>query len=645
MGKRRMEGWKNIHRDYQHKIIAVCKSGFLNVSENLLFYCFLFLATSIALILNGYRYGVSDQAIYIPVIHKILQPDLFKNDLLFEQPSGEYNLLMPVVALLSKIFGLQWVFFIGYFLSFFGVFWVVYKLTYVLSGERGAAYLAALFLLISLGVAGTATSTMESFFTLRSTAMPFALAVIYYFVERRFMRAGIFAAISFLIHPMTVLAPLAVLFLYLLVNTHSIGWRSVAKVFGVFFLLISPLFIRVIFFESNPRDLSFFTLASKEWLDILHGRNGYTFPSKWGDGVWAHLNMYACLFAIAMIFRVGLPMLKNSRAYRKVSGFFLEHPENSASKYTSKELLLAYAFLVSSAFLGIAYLFGEVLPLPLIVQLQVARGLYLVYYLAVVYIVCLFWEAYQIGKITAVSAAALVVTGNINLMRFGILVYLLLNAPKSLKPWIRGICIFAFAVLAFLFRKDLGIQLNFNTAVFPLVLVLPFLVWGLAEALRFTIPRLSSDKWFIHATVLIVILVTANIGSLSSKGKFLERVHLPGLVPTNAWIELQHWTEKNTERDSLFLVPPNTSGFRIYSKRGIVGDRKDGAPGLFSEEYAKEWRHRMNILGGYDAFKEDRFIALSKEYDASHLITRKSHNLNFQQIYANSQFVVYELPE
>ncbi len=609
------------------------------------------LATFIALILNGYRYGVSDQAIYIPVIHKILQPDLFKNDFLFEQPSGEYNLLIPVVALLSKIFGLQWVFFIGYFLSLLGIFWVIYKLTYALSSSRGAGHLAVLFLLISIPVAGTATSTQESFFTLRTTAMPFALAVIYYFVERKYMRAGIFAAISFLIHPMTVLAPLALLFLYLLVNAHSIGWRSVGKIFGVFFLLTAPLFIRVIFFESNPRDLNFLGRASEEWLNILHSRNGYTFPSKWGDGVWKQLNMYACLFAIAMIFRVGLPLLKDSGIYKKLARFFWEHPENSRSEYSAKELRLAYAFLTSVAFLGIAYLFGEVLPLPLIVQLQVARGLYLVYYLAVVYIVCLFWEAYQTDKITTVLAAALVVTGKINLMRLGILVYLFLIAPKSLKSWIRGIGIIALAVLVFWFKKDFGIQLNVNTITLPLVLVIPFLVGGLAEALRFTIPRFSPNKptpylsaVFIHATILIIILVTANISSLFNKDKFLGRVYLPNLAPTNAWIELQHWAENNTKIESLFLVPPNMSGFRIYSKRGIAGDRKDGAPGLFSEKYAKEWQHRMEILNGYATFKEERFITLGKQYGASHAVTAKSHNLNFSKIYSNDQYIVYELP-
>jgi len=613
------------------------------LSFDKLLYSFLFFATAIALILNAYHYGVSDQAIYIPVIHKILQPDLFKNDLLFEQPSGEYNLLLPVAALFSKIFGLQWTFFIGYFLSFFGVFWVVYKLAFALSGKRGAAYLAVLFLLITRSIAGTATSTMESFFTLRTTAMPFSLAVVYYLVERRLMRAGIFAAIGFLIHPMTVLAPLTLLFLYLLINGRELGWRYVGKVFGIFFLLTAPLFIRVIFLESNPRDLSFFTLASREWLSILHSRNGYTFPSKWGDGAWRYLNMYALLFAIAIIFRVGVPLLKNSATFKKVSGFFLEHPENSAGEYNPKELRLAYAFLTSLAFLGVAYLFGEVLPLPLIVQLQVARGLYLVYYLAIVYIVCLFWEAYQRDKITVLAAAALMATGNINLMRLGVFVYLLLIAPKPLKSWMRGIGILVFALLVFLSKKDFGIQLNTNAVVFPFVLFLPFLVWGLVRVLTFTIPRLSPDRWIIHVATLTVILVTANIGSFANKDRFLGRVHLPGLTPTNSWIELQHWAAKNTKTDSLFLIPPNTAGFRIYAKRGIVGDGKDGAPGLFSEEYAKEWRDRMNILGGYDGFKEDRFIALSKQYGASHVITRKSHNLNFRKVYDNNQFIIYDI--
>jgi len=90
-------------------------------------------------------------------------------------------------------------------------------------------------------------------------------------------------------------------------------------------------------------------------------------------------------------------------------------------------------------------------------------------------------------------------------------------------------------------------------------------------------------------------------------------------------------------------VPPDTSGFRNFSKRAIVGDRKDGAPGLFSESYDLEWARRMKQLQSYGEFKDEDFMKLAEEYKASFAVTRRNHELGFERVYENSDFYVYRL--
>ena len=108
---------------------------------------------------------------------------------------------------------------------------------------------------------------------------------------------------------------------------------------------------------------------------------------------------------------------------------------------------------------------------------------------------------------------------------------------------------------------------------------------------------------------------------------------------------MQKWCRANTPIDAMFLVPTNLQGFRVHSQRGIVGDWKDGAPGVFSEHYAKKWWARMEEIRGYDSFNEARFDQLKKKYGASFAVTRRAQQLGFPIVYQNEGFSVYALHE
>ena len=115
------------------------------------------------------------------------------------------------------------------------------------------------------------------------------------------------------------------------------------------------------------------------------------------------------------------------------------------------------------------------------------------------------------------------------------------------------------------------------------------------------------------------------------------------MVPETSWIRLQKWAVDNIDKNSLFIVPRDQTGFRIYSMRSIAGDWKDGAPGLFSQGYARKWYDRMKSLENYNNLSESDFLRLAKDYGATHIITQ-GKELSFERIYNSEGYNVYRLP-
>lgn len=150
-----------------------------------------------------------------------------------------------------------------------------------------------------------------------------------------------------------------------------------------------------------------------------------------------------------------------------------------------------------------------------------------------------------------------------------------------------------------------------------------------------------------YASILVLILaifITKSpvVKDILLRGEIYQRTHLPGRVPQTSWTRLQKWVHENTDKDSLFIVPRHTRGFRLYSMRSIAGDWKDGAPSLFSRAYALKWYDRMKSLEKYDRIKEDDFLRLARDYQATHIIT-EGRKLNFEIIHEDGEFYIYEI--
>ena len=640
---------------------------------------FLLLISIFGLLVNGYRYDVVDHALYIPMIDRAVNPALFPNDYLFDEPSEEYNFWVPTMATLARFFSLEWIFFVGYVLTRFGLFWAIYHVSLNLFGSRGAAILGVLLLILPKSVGGTATATQDTFFTLRSTAMPFAIAFLIPYFRGRLVLAAIICGIAFLIHPITTIPLIGLLTFRLLIDGFRHDWRASTKAFGVFLICILPLLVRVFLIDrANPSNLSFFSRSDTQWIEIIKQRDSYIFFSVWGRDAFLSLAAYFTIFLAILLFRrwYSPPVNKLNKSE--------PHQEYGRSQIRETDLWAYGVIIVCAGLFIIGGVFVEWYPLPLVVQLQVVRSSYLMVNLAIIYVAWLLWEGVQrsrkevaasatihsiihrrfiavIGTIIPVCIATLFMTqstnqlilGGVTLFCWWISFHLerlnFLCSLRSPTPSAYGRAAGSLVCLAIIlwFRGFFLKALDWRILRVALIgFVFVELVHFLANWRDWRILKKLTAGCLLITTVLA--LITLNFGRLKqilTQEQFAYYVNLPGKLPHSDWIDVQQWCQANTQIDAVFFVPRDIQGFRTHSRRSIVGDWKDGAPCIFSERYANKWWARMEELSGYDSFDEARFNQFKEKYGAIFAVTRESQQLNFPIVYQNNGFVVYELPK
>ncbi|KKQ08296.1 MAG: hypothetical protein US19_C0028G0014 [Candidatus Daviesbacteria bacterium GW2011_GWB1_36_5] len=145
--------------------------------------------------------------------------------------------------------------------------------------------------------------------------------------------------------------------------------------------------------------------------------------------------------------------------------------------------------------------------------------------------------------------------------------------------------------------------------------------------------------------VLVALIATVTFYFIGSSGlnlgKIINRLQFP--KEKSDWINVQSWAKLNTSTQDIFLVPPDTTGFRIFSERPIIGDIKDGAAVVYSPEFAKQWYSRMSKLAGYSSFDKQQFLNLRSELYFNYIVTKNSQILNFETVYRNPSFNVYKI--
>ena len=321
------------------------------------------IAFCLVAILNcgGYRYGIGDQAFYIPAVTQHLNPDLFPRDRVILHAQDRFMLYDDAIAAFVRVSGVSVpsIFFTGYLAGLallFGALIAIGRVMY--TTWLGVAMLATL-LTLRHRITQTGANSLESYFQPRMVAFAFGGWAIAAYLRGRSAAALALVAVAFAIHPTTAMWFAILIGVALLVSERT--WRlpvlslaAAGAVLATWAVLSGPL--RGHLARMDPL-----------WASALAGKD-YVFPSDWNASFWlVNLSYLGVAVAVYLV--------------RRRRGLAL-----------SREVgLLAGGGALVAIFLISWPLMGAGLALAL--QLQTSRVFWVLDFMTAIYLAWLFTEA------------------------------------------------------------------------------------------------------------------------------------------------------------------------------------------------------------------------------------------------------------
>lgn len=321
------------------------------------------IAFCVVAILNcgGYRYGVGDQAFYIPAVTQHLNPDLFPRDRVILHAQDRFMLYDDAIAWFVRASGVPVpvVFFAGYLLALallFGAAIAIGRTLY--QTWLGVAMLTALMTLRHR-ITQTGANSLESYFQPRMIAFALGAWAIAAYLRGRVAVALTILGLAFAVHPTTAMwfAIWAGVAAFVTDRT----WRvplglivAAGAIFSVWAVVSGPL--RGHLSHMDPL-----------WASAMIGKD-YIFPADWSASFWlVNLGYLAVVLAIY--------------AYRRHRNVARQRENGMVAGAAA----LVAVFLVSWPLMvaGVA----------LALQLQTSRVFWILDFLAAVYLAWLFAEA------------------------------------------------------------------------------------------------------------------------------------------------------------------------------------------------------------------------------------------------------------
>ena len=304
----------------------------------------------------GYRYGVSDQAFYIPAVTRILDPAAFPRDAPLIDAQGTLIVTDEVLALATRLTGLslEVLFFLAY-LCALALLWTALVLI-------GRATYASPWLIAALGAAvtlrhqipRTSVNSLEPYFHPRMLAFAVGALAVAALLRRRFGIATFLVGAAALVHVTTAMW-FAVL-LGVAMMTLDRRWRRAGLWIGCAAIL------GAVITALGPARASF-TPMDDEWLQAVVAKDSL-FASQWPAWVWlANLGLLALL-----------------------AGIHHRRRRHGDARAEETALVWGAAALVA---LFVLTLPAVVARLALPVQLQASRTFWLVDFLATIYLIAL----------------------------------------------------------------------------------------------------------------------------------------------------------------------------------------------------------------------------------------------------------------
>jgi len=161
-----------------------------------------------AFLVHGYHPYVEDAEIYVPGIKKLLNPVLYPYNQAFYASHARLSLFSNIVAASARVTHLpiDWVLLGWQFACVFVFLYACWKIGSLVFEDPLAAWggVALVASLLTIPVAGTALYIMDQYLTARSFSAATVLMMVASVAERRYGRAGVWAVLTAVFHPLMV---------------------------------------------------------------------------------------------------------------------------------------------------------------------------------------------------------------------------------------------------------------------------------------------------------------------------------------------------------------------------------------------------------------------------------------------------------
>jgi hypothetical protein len=253
---------------------------------------------------GGYRYGVGDQAFYIPAVTQHLNPDLFPRDRAILHAQDRFMLYDDAIAAFVRVsgVGVPAVFFAGFVLGLallFGAIAAIGRAMY--QTWLGVAMLAALMTLRHR-ITQTGANSLESYFQPRMIAFALGAWAIAAYLRGRAAAALAILLLAAAVHPTTAIWFAIWAGVAIFVSERS--WRVPLAVLAAFGALLSAWTVMYGPLRGHLQRMD------PLWASAMAGKD-YIFPSDWSASFWlvnlSYLAVVIAIYALRRRREVALP--------------------------------------------------------------------------------------------------------------------------------------------------------------------------------------------------------------------------------------------------------------------------------------------------------------------------------------------------
>ena len=559
--------------------------------------------------------GRTDHYEQIPLVKRAIDSNFLKNDW-FVNSYENFNVrfyFVHLMAFLSKIIGLKIAYHLMYVLAIFFSLLAVYKIAFILTKNKKTSILALLTGSITASTILGSYDVIKDILVPATLSVPFCLFSIYYLIKERCYLSAIFSLLATIFH--------------INIGVH------LALLIGVYILIFSKdlkklVFTELIFFAFGSLNLvpsaiqviaGGYAMSSLEFIRIIgfvrHPGHTYLF-TEWGRRDLITSFVYLLLVIISFI-----------KVYK-------------SKLIEKKSLNVALLFMILPfVFSIIAMIFTYLIPVKFIVQMQFLRSMIFFKLFGGVII-----SAYLVDNLNkSGSAYEKLLPGSLiaaqSFIFFPIVALAYIGYFGLVKSWVGkkrayiNVLILCILVLAFIGLYYFGVY------------YIDFILFVILTGLVYLVYRAGVDRRkvvILAFTGLLVLFFLIN-HSLSGGVNESEKVY--------------SWIKMNTDKESLFLIPPNIASFRLDAERAVVVDYK-AFP--FNDKEIKEWISRINevtnnvefkhrgqryveIKKGYATLTKENVLRLKERYGFDYALFYKPNDVGFKIAYQDDWFVVYDL--